>query len=59
MLELTPLFIAADRRLGRERLQAWAGAWPMGSPVQRVLAARAAVQAPNDTALGHAASGAP
>lgn len=39
-LRLTPLLIAADRRLGKDRLLTWATRWPADSPVHRVLAAR-------------------
>lgn len=37
---LTPLFIAADRRIGKGRLRAWAEQWPPESAVHRILKAR-------------------
>lgn len=39
-LRLTPLLIAADRRIGKDRLKTWATRWPVESEVHRVLAAR-------------------
>ena len=40
-LGLTPLFIAADRRMGKDRLHTWSAQFDPDSAVHRVLAARA------------------
>lgn len=37
---LTPLFIAADRRIGKDKLKEWAEQWPAESAVHRILEAR-------------------
>ena len=42
-LGLTPLFIAADRRIGKERLRTWAKRIHSDSAVHRVLAARSVI----------------
>ncbi|HMN06734.1 MAG TPA: hypothetical protein PKD45_13515 [Flavobacteriales bacterium] len=39
-INLTPLFIAADRRIGKDKLKQWAEQWPAESAVHRILEAR-------------------
>ncbi len=39
-LDLTPVLIAADRRLGRVKLTKWAAQWPQDHAVHQVLEAR-------------------